>query len=195
MGGGEEGWIEGWRVSGFIEREDMKNKGSTFLLLLVLVFSTSLNLFLTSIGSLVASAILLFVTSIIVSLVFLKRFLAPAQSEIWDAANKNAVEAQQLIQQKAFGVFRFFSWKQVYGYDDIPATSIQEILETPLIWLLCIALSLMFFFTPTYLEFSFDNPRGVMKLLLFSLLQIIFLGAAFFGMLLTINRKFRGDKE
>lgn len=167
----------------------MKNKERAFLLLLILVISVSVNLCLASNSLFDLSALLLAVSSLAISLINLKSYLDPAQQNVWNAANESAREAQRMIQEKPFGIFKYASWKQVYGYDDIPAGSIQEVIKTPLIWLLCITLYAMFFFTPAYFEFSFDDPRKVLKLIFFSFLQTLFLSTAFLGMLLTINRK------
>lgn len=170
-------------------------KSKVFLTSLILIISTMANLYLTSNSLLNLSALLLAISSLVIALTNFSTYLDPTQKSKWDAANNNAREAQRMIQERSFGIFKYASWKQVYGHDDIPTNSIREMIEAPLIWILCIILYAMFFLTPAYLDFSFNNLKGIMKLILFSFMQILFLSAAFSGMLLVINRKLRGDQK
>lgn len=113
----------------------------------------------------------------------------------WEAGRKNIKEAQRLLQEKPYGIFKYVSRKTVFGHEGLPTYSTDGVLEEPFVWLLCMALYAAVFFSSAYLEFDPTNVKKVLKLAFYSMFQMVLLAAAFFGILTVVTRKFKGAKK
>lgn len=118
-----------------------------------------------------------------------------AQNQKWEMGRKNIKEAQRLLQEKPYGIFRYVSRKTVFGHEGLPTYSTDGILEEPFVWLLCISLYAAVFFSSAYLEFDPTNVKQVLELAFYSMCQLGLLAAAFFGILTVVVQKFRGAKK
>lgn len=170
-------------------------KWSMVSLLSLIAISATLGNVLFAVTSAAASVMLHFVSAFLISVVIFKSYADPAQRNKWDAVDNNISEAQRILREKPYGIFKYASRKTVFGYEAAPATSITQIVEEPLVWFFCIALYAAVFFTPTYFEFDIADKQKIMKLTLFTLIQLMLLTTAIFGVITTVSRKFRGDKK
>lgn len=133
--------------------------------------------------------------SFLLAAISLKSSIDPEQRSTWEAGRRNIKEAQRLLQEKPYGIFKYASRKAVFGHDDPITYSVDGILEEPLIWVFCIAVYAAIFFTPAYFEYDKNDMPKVIRLALYNLGQMILLTAAIFGILTVVRNKIRGDKK
>lgn len=128
------------------------------------------------------------------AIIAFKDYSDPKNFNKWDVGRKNIQEAQRLLREKPYGVFRYATRKMVFGHEAPPNYSFDGILEEPLVWFFCLALYAALFYTPAYFDFDINDMRMVIELTFYSVIQLVLLTATIFGLLNVATRKFRGDK-
>jgi hypothetical protein len=106
--------------------------------------------------------------------------------------SKNVHEAQKLIAEKSYGIFRYVERKQAvgdgspHGVEDFRMT---DLISTPIVWVLCLLVALMLYINPIYLDFDNGDFSQKAKLVLSGFLQLMFFAVSFGGMAISIKNR------
>ncbi|MCK9284542.1 MAG: hypothetical protein M0P39_09700 [Rhodocyclaceae bacterium] len=110
-------------------------------------------------------------------------------SEVQD----NVREAQRIIHQKSYGIFRYIARGDLVGTDQIARLNLTEIIESPIIWIFCFLVAVILYLNPIYLEL--DTPQSLLKLFLLSGLQFILFSVSFSGVFLSLAKLSKGKNK
>ena len=177
----------------------MSVKHSPFLIprLIFLAF-IFMNGYLISQAEIVISKYFLIFSAAIFTIFFTKELKTDLVKKSPDflQLQENLNEAQKIIRQKSYGIFRYIGREKSIGIDNSSHISLYELAESPLIWVLCFFLAVIPYFTPAaYLGIDENNFYAMLKLFLLSIFQFLMFNVFFSGLFLSISKLFKGEAK
>ena len=108
---------------------------------------------------------------------------------------KNVNEAQKIIHEKGYGIFRYIGKEKVTGiYNNSNQISVAELAELPLTWILCFLLAVIPYFTPVYFGIDTNNFPAMAKLFFLAIFQFFMFHVFFSGLFSSISKLFMGER-
>lgn len=121
-------------------------------------------------------------------------FFGGKQQKKWNDVQENVREAQRLLRQKPYGIFKYVSRKTVFGIEGaLPISSTDDVLEEPMVWFFCVALYGATFLAPAYQEIDVEGASRTVELALLNAMQIVLLSVTVFGIARRIIRLKKKD--
>lgn len=159
-----------------------------------LIIGITGNILLMTLGHESWSPYLIVVCSITISFLGYKNYKKTDDIKLKEL-DQNIKEAQKIISENAYGVFRYGKSFNLNINTPPLGFSLREIIVEPFIWILSISLMAAFFFSSAYLAFDVESIKSILKLSLVTFLQILFLSFAITGIYISILKKVKGQNK
>lgn len=177
---------------------DDKNRGLYLntilqpLYLTIVALTVTGNIYLVSTGYLRWSIYLLIAVSIVMALLMIGIFRNQLHTNKIKQINDNVNESRQIIFDFQNKVLPFFKKRNSISLEN---NTLEKSLLSPLNWLLCIFVFLIFFKSGIYTKFNFNDPMNLISLILVSLLQLTLLSFAILGIIVVLYKKIKGVRR